>query len=459
MQSSDLVIVSNRGPVSFGRAARGGLEATKGGGGGLVSSVGPLIEGSGALWVAAAMSEGDREAAAAGVIDAEGFRVRSLAIDPAVYRMAYDVIANGTLWFLHHGLFDLSRRPHIDRRWREAWEGYRAYNQAFAEAVAESAPDDATVLVQDYHLALFAPLAAKQRPDLKLVHFSHTPFCGPNSIRVLPLEVAEELLTSMSTFRACGFHSERWGRAFTASSREVGIEPPPTFVAPLSPDVRDFEAMIGSDEAAAEREWLDHVLAGRRMILRVDRIELSKNILRGFLAYEDLLRSRPDLRGEVVFVALVYPSRERLPAYQAYRTEVETLAARINADFGSTDWQPVVLDTEDNFVRSAVALSRYDVLLVNPVKDGLNLVALEGALINRIDGVVALSRDAGAWDLIGGPALEVNPFDISGTAEVLGRALDMAAGERATRAADLHAAATRRPPRQWLDDQLEAARR
>jgi trehalose 6-phosphate synthase len=193
------------------------------------------------------------------------------------------------------------------------------------------------------------------------------------------------------------------------------------------------------------------------LIVRVDRIELSKNLLRGFLAYDDLLRTHPEWRGRVLFSALIYPSREGLPEYLAYRQEVETLARHLNETWATADWTPVVVDTTDNFPKSVAALRRYDVLLVNPVRDGLNLVAKEGVLLNENDGVLALSREAGAWEELGETALEVNPFDVAGTADVLATALAMSRTERAEHAKALRAAATKRKPRDWLSDQLTAA--
>jgi trehalose 6-phosphate synthase len=451
-----VVLVSNRGPLTFSRDDDGGLVAIRGGGG-LVSSLGPVVRKVGATWIAAAMTDEDREAAAGGVVDAEGFKVHTLAVDPHSYRMAYDVVSNATLWFLHHGLFDLSRRPRLDRRWAEAWAAYRDVNHAFARAVIDQAEEGAVVLVQDYHLALVGTWLAQERPDLRAVHFTHIPFCQPDLLRVLPTGVAEELLGGMSSHAACGFHAERWADNFAACCSEVLGWVPTTFVAPIAPDVAGMEELAQSDECVREAEKLEQLLDGRQLILRVDRIELSKNILRGFLAFDDLLRTRPEWRGRVVFVAMVYPSRESLPEYLAYRQEVEVLARLLNGQWATPGWQPIVLDTSDNFVRSVAALMRYDVLLVNPVRDGLNLVAKEGAILNRNDGVLALSREAGAWDELGGTALEVNPFDVAGTSDALSTALAMAPAERAIHAAALRKAAEARVPRDWLDDQLALA--
>jgi len=454
MGKPDLVIASNRGPVSFARDADGSLVPRRGAGG-LVSSLGPLVENTGAVWVAAAMSDDDREAARHGAFEAEGFRLRSLDIDPAVYSQAYNVVANAALWFVHHGLYDLPRRPRFDSRWREAWAGYREYNRLFAEAVADEAADDAVALLQDYHLSLVPALLAKLRPDLRVVHFSHTPFADPTSLRVLP--VADELLEGLASAAACGFHARRWAANFEACCRDLLGAAPATFVSPMTPDPDDIAEVAASPECAAEHGWLDEHVGDRRLIVRVDRIELSKNIVRGFLAYEQLLEERPEWRERVVFAALVYPSREGLVEYRAYRQEVEATVARINGRWATPGWTPIVLDPTDNFPRSVAALQLYDVLLVNPVRDGLNLVAKEGPLVNRVDGVVALSREAGVWDELADCALGLNPFDIAETADALWHGLAMAPAERAERSKAVRDAVLARSPRDWLDDQLRAA--
>jgi trehalose 6-phosphate synthase len=452
----DLVVVSNRGPLSFARDKAGKLVAGRGAGG-LVSILGPAIADRDATWIASAITAEDREAAKDGLVEAEGFRLRQLVLDEDDYRMFYDVIANATLWFLHHGLYDLPRRPLINRHWHAAWEGYRRVNHAFAQAVADEAADGATVLVQDYHLSLLGAELQRLRPDLCAVHFHHTPFCGPTSLRTLPAPMARELLEGLAGFRACGFHAPRWAQAFEACCRDVLGDAPPTYIAPAAADHVDIEKVAASEDCQRELIALDELVGDKHLLVRVDRIELSKNLLRGFLAFDELLRARRDLVGRVVFAALVYPSREELPEYLAYRQEVEAMAQRLNDEWGTADWTPVFLDTSDFFPRSVAALRRYDVLLVNPIRDGLNLVAKEGAVLNERDGVLALSREAGAWEELQGGALEVNPFDVSGTAAVLAEAFDMSASERAQRAERLRDAVTASTPVSWLDAQLSAA--
>jgi trehalose 6-phosphate synthase len=452
-----LAVVSNRGPVSFRYDRAGGLVARRAGGG-MVAALGPGVRRHGALWLSAAISDADRDAALAGVVEAEGYRVRWLLIDAAEYRMYYDVIANGSLWFLHHGLWDLPRRPRFDRRWWEAWEAYRAVNRRFAAVVADVVDDGATVLVHDYHLALVCGELAALRPDLRTTAFVHTPFCTPEEIGILPRDVGTSILAGLASAGACGFHAVRWATAFQACCEDRLGRPANTFVSPAAPDRADLARVAGSTACAAELRWLDQTVGDRRLIVRVDRIELSKNLLRGFHAFDDLLEARPALRGEVVFAAFVYPSREGLAEYLAYRQEVESTVRRINQKWATATWTPIILDTSDNHPRSVAALRRYDVLLVNPVRDGLNLVAKEGPLLNERNGVLALSPWAGAWDELGRNAIEVHPFDVADASDALASALDMPAAERAERAIALKDAASRRRPTEWFDDLLAAAR-
>jgi len=457
MGHPDLVIVSNRGPLSFTKEQDGTLVTTRGGGG-LVSSLGPAVAGTGATWIAGAISDADREAASAGIVEAAGFRLRSLVVEPDAYRQFYEVVSNATLWFLHHDLFDLPRRPRFDRHWRQAWATFCDVNDAFAGAVADMAPEGGTVLVHDYHLSLLGETLRRVRPDLRTAHFNHTPFCPPSALRVLPDHAARRLVTGLAGFGACGFHSSRWAAAFEGCCHEMLVPPPPTFVSSAAPDLDALQAVAASEQCGRDLARLDAEVGDRRLIVRVDRIEPSKNLLRGFLAFDELLHDHPEWRERVVFFASVYPSRDTLADYLAYRLEVETVVDRVNDTWATPSWTPILLDLSDSFPRSVACLRRYDVLLVNPVRDGMNLVALEGPAVNERDGVLVLSREAGSWDHLGQAALDLNPFDVTATADRLVQALTMEGSERAERAAALRAGATLRSPQDWLEDQLEASR-
>jgi trehalose 6-phosphate synthase len=231
-------------------------------------------------------------------------------------------------------------------------------------------------------------------------------------------------------------------------------------VSPLSSDEGRLRASAAEPAVSTARARIEESVGGddRRVIVRVDRMELSKNLLRGFWAFEELLEQEPRHRQRVVFVALAYPTRQGLPEYLSYQDEVQTAVERINERWATPGWTPIVLEVEDDYARSLAALTRSDVLLVNPVRDGLNLVAMEGPVLNDRDGVLALSREAGAFDQLAEGALEVNPFDVTATATVLDRALAMDPAERAGRAAVLRTAIGARQPADWLAEQLAAAR-
>jgi trehalose 6-phosphate synthase len=454
---NSLLVLSNRGPISYGRDPTGALQARRGAGG-LVVTLGPGVERDGALWLACAATDDDREAARLGLEGAGGFRYQPVPIAREDYQGYYDVVANQTLWFALHGLWDLPRRPRFDRYWWAAWDRFRKVNEQMAAAAADTASDGATVLVQDYQLALVPELLAGRRPDVRTASFIHTPWCSPQEFSVLPDEVGAAVLGGLAGGGTCGFHSSRWAEAFEACCRQQLGRAPNLFVSPAAADLHDLREVAASEACQRELAGLDLEVGDRQLIVRVDRIELSKNVLRGFWAFDELLEKRSDLRGQVVFAAMVYPSRLALAEYQAYGQEVQALAARLNAKWATPAWTPIVLDPQDNYPRSVAALRRSDVLLVNPVRDGLNLVAKEGPLVNERDGTVVLSRQAGAWDELYEHAIGVNPFDISGTAAALGLALDLSPAQRAERATGLRKAAVARSPLEWFDDQATQAK-
>ncbi|MCU1372699.1 MAG: alpha,alpha-trehalose-phosphate synthase [Ilumatobacteraceae bacterium] len=455
-----IVVVSNRGPVTFAAdpAAASGVTARRGAGG-LVSGLGPLVAGTDAVWIAAAMSEGDRLVAERGVTDAEGYRVRLIDIEPAAFSDYYDRVCNEALWFAHHGLFDPVYEPAWPPGWVDGpWAAYRAVNEQFAEAVIADAPQGAAVLVQDYHLCLLAPRVRAARPDLRLVHFSHTPFAPSAWLRMLPDAVRIDLIDGLLAHHACGFHSSRWERDYLDSCEDAGRLANATFVAPLAPDPDDLARTAAGAAAVRARADLDELVGDRSFLVRVDRIELSKNVLRGFQAYEALLEADPHRHGTVVFGAFCYPSRLGVAAYDRYARAVVAKVEQVNERFGTASWTPIHYDPTDDYPRSVAALQRADVVVVNPIRDGLNLVAKEAVLLSDRDGQLVLSPEAGAWEELGEHgAWEADPFDVGATARALADALDADAEERARRAASLRRAVSARTPGDWLAEQLVAA--
>jgi trehalose 6-phosphate synthase len=457
-----MMLVTHRGPYRFSVRDDGTFASSRGAGG-LVSALLPLVHrddiGERPSWVAAAIDDDDRAAVAAGAATVPGLELDLLELDPAQHRMHYDVISNAVLWFLHHGLFDLARRPRFDRHLHEAWSGYVAVNTAFADAVIADAPEGDRVLVHDYHLALVPGMVRVARPDLEITHFTHTPFCGPNSVRVLPQGMADAMCSSMATVPA-GFHTTRWAAAYAASAREIlGAEvATPTYAAPLGPDPDALAELAGSPATAEAAGELDELVGGRKLLLRSDRIDLSKNIVRGFHTFDALLEEHPEWRERVVFVAMLNRSRSNLAEYLAYEQEVDQAADRVNERWARGDWQPVVVETRDDYERTIAGFTRYDALMVNPVKDGLNLVAKEGPLVNDRDGVVLLSPEAGAYDELHEAVLPIHPYDIEQGAHALHTALVMSDDERGERAKRLRALAGVHTPKTWLEQLLTHAR-
>jgi trehalose 6-phosphate synthase len=456
-----VIVVSHRGPYRFFLSDDGTFSAHRGAGG-LVSALGPLLLDGATehTWIAAAMSEHDIAAVSAGETDGLGVDLRLLDLDPREHRLHYDVISNGVLWFLLHGLFDPVRRPRFDRRFREAWDAYVSVNDAFAVAAEASAGEGEIVLVQDYQLALVPAQLRARRPDLRVVHFTHTPFCGPDGIRLLPTDVAEELCRSLAGGPA-GFHTRRWKEAYIASVREIlgdRTTPVSPFSSSLGTDARALDDIASEPDTRAAAAALADVVGDRMVVLRTDRVDPAKNIVRGFLAFDRLLEARPGLRGRVVFVAMVYPSRQGLPEYLAYANEIEQAVDHINDRWATRDWTPIVLDQRDDFARSVAGMLRYDVLFVNPIKDGLNLVAKEGPLLNRRDGLVCLSREAGAFEELHSAVVPLHPFDIEQMAGALDDALATPMDVRAAQAHRLRELASSRTPASWLADQVAQAR-
>ncbi len=462
-----MIIVSHRGPYGFSVDDDDVLIPSRGPGG-LAATLHLLATSSDALrdavCVSAALSEGDRLAAErighGETLRDLGTRVHFVEIDPEVHRLHYDVVSNEVLWFVFHGIFDLPRRPTFDAEFRAAWDAYVAVNRAFADTVEQLAPEGDTVLVQDYSLALVPGMLDAARPDLRIGYFGHTPFCTPDGIRVLPDHIAHALCTSLAA-RPSGFHTERWANNFEACARAVlGVDAPiaPAFAAPLGPDPDGLATIAASPAVDACLAELDALVGDRQLIFRSDRIDLTKNIARGFLAYDTLLETVPAWRERVVFVAMLNSSRATVPEYIAYRKEVEEAATRVNERWATSTWTPLVVDTRDDYEQTVAGFRRYDVLFVNPVKDGLNLVAKEGPLVNEHSGVVCLSPEAGAFAELHSAVLPVHPFDVVQNAAMLDVALTMPSDTRAAMAERLRTLAARRTPEAWLADLVAHAR-
>jgi trehalose 6-phosphate synthase len=482
LKNRSLLIASNRGAVEFERDSMGQL-FHKRGAGGLVTALSHVMRQVPGLWVASALSAGDRELIRRQgdkpfEIDMDGdvLRLRYLLFDRITFDRYLNRVSNWIFWFLLHGLWDLSLQPRFDQKTRDAWTSYQAVNHKFAEALAEEISgreQKMPVMLHDYHLMLTAKYLREMNPRAFIYLFMHIPWTQPDMMRILPGTMAEEVLEGLLSNDLVGFQTDRWRRNFMQCCEELlgakvdwdaGVvkhldQETTVRNYPISIDVGAVRELASSETAKEHTARLERLLDDRRLILRVDRLELSKNVVRGLLAYEQFLRNHPEWIGRVVHVALVYPSRQALVEYHLYEAQVLEVYDRINAELGTDDWQPIVLFNEDDYVRALAYMRKYDVLIVNPLVDGMNLASKEGPAVNENDGVLILSHNAGSWDELNHAALGFNPYDVLEMADVIHTALTMDEQERSKRARTLRETVERNDPNKWVYHQLRDIRR
>jgi len=464
------IVVSNRGPVTFTRTESGEREHSRGAGGLVTALNAVLRRAENAVWIASAQSEEDvavsKEPAP---YEVEDLLIRLVEHDPEAYDLMYNELANPLLWFVQHGLYDLPYSPTLGDETRRAWEeGYVAVNRNFADAVIETAAeeDSPTILLHDYQLYM-TPLFVRERlgADAFLSLFVHIPWPEPDLWRVLPHYIREGVLESLLSADVVAFHTHRYARAFAETASDVlGAEAEGGVIHyagrdvwvrayPISIDPAEFEELAQS-EAVLEEERFVKGLQGK-LLLRVDRTDLSKNVVRGFLAYGRMLELHPEMKGEVTFLAQLQPSRTDVPEYAAYMEAVGRTAEEVNEEHGTDSWRPIELFMKDNFPRSVAAYKNFDVLLVNAVRDGMNLVAKEAAVINEKGGVLVLSENAGAHEELGEHAMTINPYDIDEQAEAIHAALTMPEEEREIRAKGLRETVRSNTIEDWVEAQIE----
>ena len=399
------------------------------------------------------------------------FWVYLIDIPQSAYDAYYNDISNGILWFLQHLLFDTANEPTFNPQLRKSWvSGYVAVNKHFANTILSlnKDEDEPVVMIQDYHLYLVGGMLRQAKPNALLFHFVHIPWCSPDYFRILPGDIRQSILESLLANDIVGFHSHRYVRNFILCCQDflgcrvdlrkhkvlIGDRTVSVKAYPISISVQEIEAVAQSPEVASELVKLNKLREEYRLIVRIDRAELSKNLVRGFEAFALLLDVHPALKGKVKFLAYAYPSREDLDKYRDYRQAVVDKVNNINSTYGTKTWQPIDLHLDDNFHRSVAVMSSFDVLLTNPVFDGMNLVAKEASVLNNRDGVIVLSENAGAYEELRDGVLGINPFDVEDTMNKLYQALIMTPLERGLRATRLKEIVKRNDVLKWLRHQL-----
>ena len=469
------VIVSNRGPVTFSRSESGERGYSRGAGG-LVTALNAVSRRrQEVVWIASAQSEEDARVAEESL--EEPYKVEDLKIvlvehDEESYDLMYNHLANPLLWFVQHGLYDLPYKPELGEDTQRAWEdGYVVISENFAEAVGRTLEaiggEEPVILVHDYQLYM-VPHALRERlgDDPFISLFVHIPWPDPETWRVLPRYVREGALRSLLEANVVAFHTEGYARNFVRTAQEVlgvktnegegvihlGDREVWVRAYPISIDPTEFEELAQSEEVLEGEESVKN-LAGK-LLLRVDRMDLSKNIVRGFHAYDRMLERYPQMREQVTFLARCQPSRGDIPEYARYAEDIQNVAGEINEKHATGSWKPIELSMEDDFPLSVAAYKNYDVLLVNAVRDGMNLIAKEAVIVNEKNGVLLLSENAGAHEELGEHALTVNPFDIDEQADALYEALTMPEDERARRAEELEQTIRSYTIEEWVEAQL-----
>jgi len=472
-----LVLVSNRGPVTFQPDG-----SMKRGTGGLVTALQGLASHRDAVWIASAMTDADAERAATEegrpfeVEAPEGgrYRIRLISSDPDAYSGFYNVIANPMLWFIQHYLWDLSNAPDIRSEEVAAFDhGYQVVNQDLANAVLEEieGQEEPVVMVHDYHLYTLPAMVRAARPDAFLHHFVHIPWTQSDAWRVLPARLREEVFMGVLANDIVGFHTRSYRRNFLQCCRDlfdldVDMERGIVHVDDREVWVRayplpiDCRATLSLKDRDRVQEFEKALLARRRefSILRVDRADLSKNVLRGFTAFDIFLEQHPEFAERITFTAQLMPSRTDVPEYAEYLARIEALVAVVNHRHGTPDWMPIDLKLRDDLDEAIASYKHYDVMMVNAMFDGMNLVAKEGPLVNERAGVSILGENTGAHEELGEFALSVNPFDVQELADAIHSALTMSMQRRRERAKGLYDIVTRRDPGDWIDDQIRDIR-
>ena len=474
-----LIIAANRGPVMFQTAEDGSRTFTRGSGG-LVTALVGLAQQIDATWIGCGRTEADMEWERGEVAlwkSRDTMRIHFLSPEPDAYEGYYNVIANPLLWFLQHSMWDIPRKPIIDRSTWTAWnEGYVPINRLFAEAIinqTKSAPKRPLVMLHDYHLYLTPRMVRTQlRPSERptLSHFVHIPWPGPDYWSILPPLMRNAILEGLLGADIVGFQTHGDVLNFIRTCQQyltrVGVKYKiqrvwyrnhATHVRayPISIDVQALQRVSRESEVAQLRTEIEEMIGDQQLILRIERIEPSKNIVRGFQAYEEMLALYPEHQGRVKFLAILVPSRMDLGEYQDYMDEVMVAAGRINATFATGNWEPVRVLVGEKYERAVAAMQCYDVLLVNSIADGMNLVAKEGPIVNRRHGQLVLSERTGAREQLESAAIVISPCDISATANALHEALTMPIGKRREQANQLQALVKKEDVFWWLCRQIK----
>ena len=470
---STVVIIANRGPHDFVRD--NGHWVAKSAAGGLMSMIEPLARQPNVAWFCCVSeppgSEAERDAlytTAKDQIDPE-LNVVPVPLPAAIYRDYYGAISNEVLWMLQHHLVGQFGYATLDHKRHEAWNNYLEASRRMADAVCATEIPVRAFFIQDYHLYPLSRLLRDRYPDVPSLHFIHLPFPDPALLKLLPNAWREALLRGLLGADVIGFQTPADVRAFLACCEEllgenvdyhahtVTLAEQRTVRVRAYPTSTDPEPIRQLQQSPAVQAARDRLVSETREwnVVRVDRIDPSKNQVLGFTAFGRFLELHPELHGRVRFLACLIPSRTDVTVYRDYHHAVHAEIDAVNARFrDSCGFNPIALFYTNDRSVGIAAMELCDVLLVNSRQDGMNLVVKDWAIVSKRPGVLVLSETAGVAEELGESSLPVSPLDIEGTAEAIATGLLMPLDERTTRLDRCRQRIESWTARHWLEAQL-----
>lgn len=477
LQDKEIIVASNRGPVVFKRNVEGKIELIRGAGG-IVGSMIPFLKKTHGKWVSSAIGECDHymnnkyNFKVPIPLEDPEYYVQFIKTEENIYNNFNGKFANPLLWFIHHSMWNPPYSPCADDELHQAWDSYQHVNSMFADAIGEDIyKSDKTpiVMLQDYHLYLTPQLIRKQHPEVLMSQFVHIPFPPPEIFQQLPNHMQIEILESMLTNNVLGFHIPRYMNNFLQTIKQIlpHVSVDDTLgdilynghtchvrTYPISVDIETLQIHAQDPNVIAKEAEVEKMIGDCKLIYRTDRADLSKNIIRGFQAYDMFLEKYPEWREKVKFVATLMPSRQDIKIYREYTDKIRDIVKEINEKYATPDWQPIKYICKGDYDLVVALLKRYDVLMVNPILDGMNIVAKEGSVINENNGVLILSTGAGCYEELKDGAVCINPYDLRQTAESIDIALLMDASSKAELLHEARDAIERNDLNKWVSDQL-----
>lgn len=478
LQDKEIIVATNRGPVVFKKDEQGKIELIRGAGG-IVGSMVPFLQKTHGKWVSSAIGECDHymntkyNSKVPIPLDDPEYYVEYIKTEENIYNGFNGKFANPLLWFIHHSMWNSPYTPCADDDLHQAYDSYQYVNSRFADAIGQDISQSEKtpiVMLQDYHIYLTPKMIREQHPDVLMSQFVHVPFPSPEIFQQLPNHIQIEILGSILTNDVLGFHIRRYMNNFLQTVKLILPDASVDDVRgdieykghlchvrtyPISVDIKTLQNQAQDPKVLAKEAEVNEMIGDCKLIYRTDRADLSKNIIRGFQAYDMFLEKYPEWIGKVKFVATLMPSRQDIKIYREYTDNIRDIVKKINQKYATPDWEPIKYICKGDYNMVVALFKRYDVLMVNPILDGMNIVAKEGSIINENNGVLILSNGAGCYEELKDGAICVNPYDLRQTAESINMALLTDEQTKSQMIKEARAAIERNDLNKWVSDQLK----